>query len=751
MTGKHLATFVWGAGAQTVCVAGGFNEWSATATPLHKQPDGSFSAEIPLPYGEKQAFKYVVDGEWKVREDEAKEWDAAGNMNNIYTAPAAPATDGADATSTSTSSPTTTKSSAPAAAAAGAAGAAGVGAAAVGAGAASHTSESATTVPPSTTADKAPASTSGDASSKTEPSTLIAASAPGTATGATSAPVLGVPVTGGSKATTGVPATGSATTTAAPASGSAPTASTSTTSDSTSAPTPTSKAASSAGPAAGVGAAAGAATGAAVGGLSKDKAAAEKAVTEENKQQPDVTKAGAEKSSLSPGPVLTAVPAKDVEKAAPAESKTSTTAPTGAAGADGTGAAAGAAGVGAASATGPKAATTGATPTAPLSAADGAALTSVPAEATPAQIEKVAATANVGEAPTGEESHGLAEKAAEYGAAAMATLGVVVGGAAAAVEKATGVDLTHSSPLSVEEAKAKGINVAALDKVDGPSDATEPTGTAPPASAVAALDEKIQELKPGSSKDASGVAAVPLPNGQAPKTSFPPADSDLKLDRKVEEPKRENSIPSQPETAPNHTTIPQPVFTTLTEKDPKKDRTLSSTDLKDTAGTKPIDSAPGVDAKEAKREAENDPAGASGAAKGAVGEKAVAPDTPANNLVDAKPKPVPATPSTPGKTATPAAASGAAAGTGAAATEPSSTATPAKAAEAPSTPAKSSAAGPATPAKTNGAATASSTPASTPAKSAHGKEGTSASSVKKRKSSIFQKIKHAFSPKDKSK
>lgn len=31
-------------------------------------------AEISVPWGEKQAFKYVVDGEWKVREDEAKEW-----------------------------------------------------------------------------------------------------------------------------------------------------------------------------------------------------------------------------------------------------------------------------------------------------------------------------------------------------------------------------------------------------------------------------------------------------------------------------------------------------------------------------------------------------------------------------------------------------------------------------------------------------------------------------------------------------
>lgn len=45
-----------------VCVAGNFNNWSDTATPLHKQADGSFAADVPLPWGEKQPFKYVVDG-----------------------------------------------------------------------------------------------------------------------------------------------------------------------------------------------------------------------------------------------------------------------------------------------------------------------------------------------------------------------------------------------------------------------------------------------------------------------------------------------------------------------------------------------------------------------------------------------------------------------------------------------------------------------------------------------------------------
>jgi 1,4-alpha-glucan branching enzyme len=45
-----------------VHVAGGWNGWSDSASPLHKQADGTFSAEIALPWGEKQAFKYIVDG-----------------------------------------------------------------------------------------------------------------------------------------------------------------------------------------------------------------------------------------------------------------------------------------------------------------------------------------------------------------------------------------------------------------------------------------------------------------------------------------------------------------------------------------------------------------------------------------------------------------------------------------------------------------------------------------------------------------
>lgn len=581
MTQQHLATFTWGAGAQTVCVAGNFNDWSATATPLKKQSDGSFMAEVSVPWGEKQAFKYVVDGEWKVREDEAKEWDAAGNMNNVYTAPEGP--DDQKTVDKSTATGATGASTS-----AGAAGAAAASAHAKDPAMKDATSKpSATAVPPADTADTTPATTGGK---KTNPEALIAAAAPGAAVGA---PILGKPVVGAETApTSGI------TTTTAIGSDTTPTAET----------------------------------------KIKDKAPVESATPFDNKAAADkagVAEKGTAKDTLSPGPVPVAIAvptdnkagltekgtAKDVKAPGPIPGSTAASADT------------------AAKADEPidpaVAATTDSSGAVRVTAVD----------ATPQQIEMVAAAANIGEAPiaTVGEEHGLAEKAAEYGAAAMATFGSVVGGAAAAVEKATGVDLTHSSPLSVEEARARGINVASLEKVDAATDATSPQGSAPPASAVAALDEKVAQLKSETigASSTTGVTeqvAMPLPNEQAPKTSYP-ADGSSNLGHTTsttdnKEKGIKNDIPAQPETADmNHQAVPAPVFTTIAPKDPKKDRSLESTDLKDTAGTKPIDAAPGVDAKKAKREEETYPTGATGEKpEVAEAKKAAAPDTPEDNL-----------------------------------------------------------------------------------------------------------------------
>lgn len=99
-------------------------------------------------------------------------------------------------------------------------------------------------------------------------------------------------------------------------------------------------------------------------------------------------------------------------------------------------------------------------PTSTLTNAEGAepvkATAAVPIEAAPAvtdpvpvQIEKTAANANIGAVPAQtDDEKTIQETVAEYGAGAFAALGAVAGGALAAVEKATGVDLTHGNPVS---------------------------------------------------------------------------------------------------------------------------------------------------------------------------------------------------------------------------------------------------------------------------------------------------------------
>ncbi|WWC68398.1 uncharacterized protein I206_102324 [Kwoniella pini CBS 10737] len=602
---KHQATFSWGAGAQTVNIAGNFNNWSADATPLEKQHDGTFTASVPLPWGEKQAFKYVVDGEWKVREDEAKEWDAAGNMNNVYTAPAAPVSSStpshsAVAAAAPTPAPASAEKTAKPTEADKAPSSAGSAAALTDSGPVK------TAIPaPAKNLDDTPAPTT--SSTKTEPETLIASSAPGATKGKSSAPLeLGGPVfptsskhkTASDTETIIAPATATTTTTTAPT--------------------------------------------AAVSGQPEQSAA----------------------NPVVPAPTTEAHP-KTTAKPLAEE---------------------------------------------PISV----------------QIEKVAKQANIGEAPQpGTEEHGIAERASDFAAGALAAIGAVAGTAAVAIENLTGVDIAHTGALSVEEAKAKGIDVNTLQKTDAPTDAVTPVGTAPSASAVDALQEKVNELRVDNSKDISGISTIPLPQTAEPKTSLPPPGA-VQLNQPKVEKNPELDLPAQHETIGNHKTVPQPVITTISDKDPKKDRSAPSTSIDDTAGTKPTTSDPGVSAKQEKDVAERDPVKTAAASDSPLNEPKVSPNAPASNLTNSKNvdkiTPSPTTPAS----------------------------APSTAAAAPSTPAKTA---PATPAKdtiaTPGSTT--STPASTPAKSSHTKDKTTDSDIKKRKSGIFGKIKHAFSPKDKSK
>ncbi|WP_296326004.1 isoamylase early set domain-containing protein [uncultured Treponema sp.] len=50
-------------GAKTVTIAGDFNSWSSTETPLKKGKDGSFSVKLGLEAGKEYQFRYLLDGE----------------------------------------------------------------------------------------------------------------------------------------------------------------------------------------------------------------------------------------------------------------------------------------------------------------------------------------------------------------------------------------------------------------------------------------------------------------------------------------------------------------------------------------------------------------------------------------------------------------------------------------------------------------------------------------------------------------
>ena len=57
-------------GVSKVYIAGDFNSWSSTDTPMKKAKDGSFSAKIELDAGREYQFRYLIDGtrwenDWK--------------------------------------------------------------------------------------------------------------------------------------------------------------------------------------------------------------------------------------------------------------------------------------------------------------------------------------------------------------------------------------------------------------------------------------------------------------------------------------------------------------------------------------------------------------------------------------------------------------------------------------------------------------------------------------------------------------
>ncbi len=96
-TVEHVFTLKAAPEVKAVNLAGTFNGWSATATPMIRQPDGSWSITQRLPYG-RHEYKFVLDGKtWMPDPNGQSQADASGNVNSIllllppdYAGPASP-------------------------------------------------------------------------------------------------------------------------------------------------------------------------------------------------------------------------------------------------------------------------------------------------------------------------------------------------------------------------------------------------------------------------------------------------------------------------------------------------------------------------------------------------------------------------------------------------------------------------------------------------------------------------------------
>ncbi len=69
--------------AASVAVAGSFNNWDATRTPMRREPQGSWKATVWLPAG-RYEYRFVVDGQW-ISDPSAKEHvqNAYGSTNSV--------------------------------------------------------------------------------------------------------------------------------------------------------------------------------------------------------------------------------------------------------------------------------------------------------------------------------------------------------------------------------------------------------------------------------------------------------------------------------------------------------------------------------------------------------------------------------------------------------------------------------------------------------------------------------------------
>jgi serine/threonine protein kinase len=69
--------------ASKVFLAGEFNNWSETATPMEKKPDGEWVVVVPLKTGKYQ-YKFLIDGKWtEDQENPERVPDSYGGFNSV--------------------------------------------------------------------------------------------------------------------------------------------------------------------------------------------------------------------------------------------------------------------------------------------------------------------------------------------------------------------------------------------------------------------------------------------------------------------------------------------------------------------------------------------------------------------------------------------------------------------------------------------------------------------------------------------
>ena len=70
--------------AETVSVAGEFNNWDKNANPLNKTLEGKFEVEIELEKGKSYQFRYVLNGTTWINDPYRKSVDnGRGELNSI--------------------------------------------------------------------------------------------------------------------------------------------------------------------------------------------------------------------------------------------------------------------------------------------------------------------------------------------------------------------------------------------------------------------------------------------------------------------------------------------------------------------------------------------------------------------------------------------------------------------------------------------------------------------------------------------